>query len=241
VSAKPVANRETGLCEHCGQSIDRHVRLDTDYGPAFFCDEAAAQKYLDDMMMIGGPSPREESHEDCGPVAVDYLAAADAASECVLGVPMVRTDDEKMADEALSIALLAGWHVDSGKQINLTHNSADELKARAALARIIREKMNGFSGELLALAIDPQTESTWPDMRPARKIKFEKPGRPSTLMRDKLVVDYIRRLRFNNTEPNDMKFYLMQAAEKFGGLSYSSVHAIWNAHEKLIEEARSKK
>jgi hypothetical protein len=153
-----------------------------------------------------------------------------------------RTDAEKIADEALSIRLLAGWDVDSGKQVNLKHNSVDETKARAALARIIRERMSGFSGELLALAIDPKTESSWPDMRPARKIKFEKPGRPSTLMRDKMVVDYIRRLRFNSTEPHDMKFFLMQAADKFGpSLSYSSVHAIWSAHEKRIEAARSKK
>jgi hypothetical protein len=153
-----------------------------------------------------------------------------------------RTDVERMADEAWSIALLAGWDVNSGKQISLKHNSTDERTARAALARIIREKMNGFSGELLALAIDPQTKSSWPDMKPARKIKFEKPGRPSTLMRDKLVVDYIRRLRFNSTEPHDMKFFLMQAAEKFGpGLGYSSVHAIWSAHEKRLEVARSKK
>ena len=36
-----------------------------------------------------------------------------------------------------------------------------------------------------------------------------------------------------------MKFYLMQAAQEFGGLGYSRVHAIWTAHEKRIEAARS--
>jgi hypothetical protein len=220
-------------CEHCGRTIDKHVRLDTDYGAAFFCDEKHAEKYLDDMTMIG-PSTRQD--EDCGPI--DNPAAVAAR---VFGVLPTRTDDEKMIDEALSIQLLAGFDVETGKQINFPHNSAAEKKARAALARIVRENMAGFSGELLALAIDPQTKSTWPDMRPARKIKFEKPGRRSTLIRDKLIVDYIRRLRFSGTESHDMKFYLMQAAEKFGGLSYSRVHAIWSAHEKLIEGARSKK
>jgi hypothetical protein len=172
----------------------------------------------------------------------DYLAAARTASERVFGAPIARTDYEKIADEALSIQLLAGFDADSGKQISLKHNSAAEKKARAALARIIREQMNGFSGELLALAIDPQTESSWPGMKPARKIKFEKQGRQSALMRDKLIVDYIRRLRSASTEPHDMKFFLMQAAEKFGpGLGYNSVHAIWSAHEKRIEAARSKK
>jgi hypothetical protein len=171
----------------------------------------------------------------------DYLAAAQAASERVFGVKPHYTDDDKMADEALSIQLLAGFDADTGKQVSLKHNSPAEKNARAALARIIRDKMGGLSGELLALAIDPHTKSKWPDMRPARKIKFEMPGRQSTLMRDKLIVGYIRRLRFNSTEPHDMKFFLMQAADKFGGLSYSTVHAIWSAHEKLIEEASSKK
>jgi hypothetical protein len=150
---------------------------------------------------------------------------------------MTRTDDERMADEVLSIQLLAGFDVDTGKQISFTHNSADERKARAALARIIREKMNGFSGELLALALDPQTKSTWPDMRPARKIKFEKPGRPSTLIRDKRIVDYIRRLRHNSTEPHDMKYFLNAAAATFGGIKYNRVHAIWTAHEKEMEQS----
>jgi len=89
-----------------------------------------------------------------------------------------RTDDERMADEALSIQLLAGFDVDTGKRISFAHYSTDERKARAALARIIREKVNGFSGELLALAIDPQTKSTWLDMRPARKIKLKSQAGP---------------------------------------------------------------
>jgi hypothetical protein len=49
---------EPGPCEHCGRSIDQHFRLDTDYGPAFFCSKNDARKYLDDMAMIGKPAPR---------------------------------------------------------------------------------------------------------------------------------------------------------------------------------------
>ncbi|WP_426608638.1 hypothetical protein [Bradyrhizobium sp. McL0616] len=152
---------------------------------------------------------------------------------------MPRSDKEKMADEALCIQLLAGFDVDTGRSISLAHNSAAERIAREALARIVREKMSGFSGELLALAIDPRTPSTWPVMRPARKVRFEKPGRPSTLMRDKLIVDFIRRMRFNATKKHDMKFFLNAAADKFG-IKYSRVHEIWSVYEKLLEAASDK-
>src|SRR4051812_20727744 len=79
-----------------------------------------------------------------------------------------RTDDRAMADEAQSIRLLAGYDVDTGRTSFLKRNGPDERKAREALARLVREKMSGFSGELLALAIDPRTPSPWPDMKPTR-------------------------------------------------------------------------
>jgi hypothetical protein len=170
----------------------------------------------------------------------DYLAEAQAAGKRVFGVESSRTDEEKMADESLSIQLLAGFDVDTGNLISLAHNSAAELKARAALARIIREKMNGFSGELLALAIDPHTKSARHGWRPARKIKFEKPGRKSTMLREKQIIDYIRRMRFDSTEPRDMKYYLNSAAHKFG-LKYSRVHSVWSEYEKMLKQVASKK
>jgi hypothetical protein len=147
-----------------------------------------------------------------------------------------RSDGEKMADEALSIGLLAGFDVDTGITKNLTRNSPEERKARAALARLIRDKMLGFSGELLAMAIDPRTPSTWPGMKPTRRIRFENPGRASTLMRDKHVVDFIRKQRFNGTA-NKLEPHLA-AAEKRFGIKRSRVHAIWSAHEKMLKAAR---
>lgn len=153
---------------------------------------------------------------------------------------MAGSDKDKMADEALSIRLLAGFDVDSGHTSFLKHNSFEERNARAALARVVRDQMRGFSGELLALAIDPRTASTWPNMKPARKIRFESPGRGkgSTLMRDKLIVDFIRRQRFNGT--TDKIDPHLAAAEKHFGLKRSRVHQIWNAYEKMLKTASAK-
>jgi hypothetical protein len=148
---------------------------------------------------------------------------------------MTYTDEEKMADEALSIRLLAGFDVDTGKtDAFLKHNSPDEKKARGALARIVRYRVGGFAGELLALAIDPSTPSTWPNMKPTRRVKFESParGKSSTVLRDILVVGFIRRSRINGSpklEPH------LAAAEKRFGLKRSGVHKIWKAYEADME------
>lgn len=153
-----------------------------------------------------------------------------------------RSNDQAMADEALSIRLLAGYDVDTGRTSFLKRNGPEERKAREALARLVREKMSGFSGELLALAIDPRTPSTWPDMKPTRRVQFVSPGRgkSSTLMRDKLVVDFIRRLRARETQPNIPMDSYIQAAQTEFGLGRSRVNAIWSAHEKLLQAASAK-
>jgi hypothetical protein len=152
-----------------------------------------------------------------------------------------RPDEEKMADESLSIQLLAGYDVEKGTTKPLKHNSPEERKARAALARIVRERMPGFSGELLALAIDTRTPSTWPGMKAARRIKFESStrGKPSTFMRNTLVVDFIRKQRFNS---NDGKLEpCLAAAEKHFNLKRARVHEIWHAHETILDRAASTK
>jgi hypothetical protein len=54
--------------------------------------------------------------------------------------------------------------------------------------------MPGFSGELLALAIDPYTPSRFSGMKPTRRIRFESParGKPSTWVRDRMVIGFVR-------------------------------------------------
>jgi hypothetical protein len=74
-----------------------------------------------------------------------------------------RSNEEAMADEALSIRLLAGYDVDKSENVAFpSHFGMAERELRAALARTIRAQMTGHSAELLALAIDPFTPSTWP-------------------------------------------------------------------------------
>jgi hypothetical protein len=146
---------------------------------------------------------------------------------------MPRTDDEKMTDEVASIRLLAAYDVETSKNVpSPKHFSKEEKELRAALARSIRDQMNGYAGELLALAIDPFTKSSWPHMRPTTKVKFMRQGRPSTLMIEKRVVDFIRKLRFNSEQERDQKFYITAAMDRFG-LEYSRVHAIWSAYETM--------
>jgi hypothetical protein len=152
-----------------------------------------------------------------------------------------RPDEGKMLDEALSIRLLAGFDVDSGQTTFLKNNSPEERRAREALARLVREKMKGFSGELLALAIDPRTPSPWKDMKPTRRVRFESPGRgkSSTLMRDKLVVDFIRSERRRS---DDGKLEpCLKAAEVRFKIGRSRAHAIWKAYENMLKAAASTK
>src|SRR5207244_2826839 len=99
----------------------------------------------------------------------------------------------------------------------------------------IRDQMKGHSGELLALSIDPFTPSEWAGMRPARTIKFENPGRQSTVFLDQEVVQFIYKMRIRETKPNvPLKSYVMAAVQEFG-LSRSRVYEIWNEHETFLE------
>jgi hypothetical protein len=111
---------------------------------------------------------------------------------------------------------------------------------RAALARTIREQMRGPSAELLALAIDPSKRTEWEGMRPARTIIFERrQGPQSTMFIDQQVVQFIRKTRARETKPNvPLKSYVMAAVQEFG-LRRSRVYAIWKAHDRKIENART--
>jgi hypothetical protein len=110
----------------------------------------------------------------------------------------VRTDDQKIADELLSLRLLAGYQTDKhGREQTsyLKSNSYEEKQARAALARCVRDNMKGLVGECLALAIDPYTASASPTMKPTRRVRFESParGKSSTWARDLAIVHFIRK------------------------------------------------
>jgi hypothetical protein len=90
-----------------------------------------------------------------------------------------REEAHKAKDDELCREFLAGNYLEPG--------SHEEKEARAALARRIRDQMPiSLTRELLALAIDPDTKSSLPNMAPTRKIKFENPttGHASTWRRD---------------------------------------------------------
>jgi hypothetical protein len=136
--------------------------------------------------------------------------------------------DPAEQEELLLMRLLAG--LDDDKPIEplfLDSDSPDEKLARIALAKQLRDgRLGGLAKELLALAIDPWTESTWPGMRPTRKIKFTSatPGPPSTWARDLLVVHFIREQLRNNVGPQDAA---LKAAETQFKLGKSQIYAIW--------------
>jgi hypothetical protein len=147
--------------------------------------------------------------------------------------------DRKMADEKLCLRLLAGYSVDDGKLGFPKSGSADEKACRAALARSIRDCMKGFAAEFLALGIDPRTPSPNPMItRRIRAIKFEKPrGRSPTVMRDILVVGFIRRQR-NKLGKEDAA---LLAAEHEFKLRKSRTHAIWARYKERVGETKKQK
>ena len=142
----------------------------------------------------------------------------------------------KIEDETLALKLLAGFDEDEHGRPRtryLGKNSREERIACGALARLVRDKMGGFSGELLALALDPYTPSKTPGMKPTRQIQFESPsrGQPSTWARDLLVVNLIRTELFHS---NKLEAAIQAAMQRFE-IKRATAQAIWSRYEKLVE------
>jgi hypothetical protein len=170
----------------------------------------------------------------------------------------------KEADAPLILRLLAGFKDDNGVVVTDYDLTPDEEKqARAALARGLRSGIRGFSQELLALAIDPDTPSSWPGMHPTRKIKFENVGRgpPSNWARDILIVEYISAQRRRHMDEHAKKWCLDERAQiwrpgtppwkeemesyyedarKHFNVSRSTAQAVCLKHEKLLNWDASK-
>jgi hypothetical protein len=147
--------------------------------------------------------------------------------------PPWSNDDEKIANEKLILRLMAGYHVDArGREVTsyIEPDSAEGKQARAALARLVRDSIAGFVGELLALAVDPDTPSAIPGMHPIWTFEFKSPARNkrSTLARDLAVVYFITALT------REKRLKPLQAAAAHFGIKYSRLHAIWSQHKKLI-------
>lgn len=180
---------------------------------------------------------RDEPPEDLAASLVrDGYLPDPAASQ----VTPIFSDDQAVAEELLLMRLLAGFD-DSDPNVPkfLDADSPDEKRARIALATQLRDgRLSGRAKELLALAIDPWTESTWPGMRPTRKVKFASatPGPPSTWARDLLVVHFIREQLRDNGGPEDAA---LKSAETKFGLGKSQTHAIWQRAKMLTYDEAS--
>jgi hypothetical protein len=143
----------------------------------------------------------------------------------------------KIEDETLALRLLAGFAQDDhDRPITqyLKNNSRDERLACAALARIVRDHVPGFSGELLALALDPHTASKIPGMKATRRVRFESParGKPSTWARDLLVVNCIRTELFWS-KTGKLEAAIKAAMDRFT-ISRATAQSIWKRYEKLL-------
>ena len=145
--------------------------------------------------------------------------------------------EEEIADYSQCLWLLAGFS--NGTVGFPKTGSKEEWAARAALARYIRHRLKGDIAELLALAIDPRTKSPNPFFKRSTRIfRFDKPrGKPPTVMRDFMVVDFIRK-QWSELRKEDAA---LRAAELTFGLGRSRTHAIWAAHKKLVGGYASKR
>jgi hypothetical protein len=140
---------------------------------------------------------------------------------------------KKIADEALVIGLFAGDEHGNFPE----RDSPEELEARTALARIIRDQMCGFSAELLALAIDPETPSGAMGMTATRRIRFEslRRGRKPTWRRDMRIME---RIRQELSRTNKLEAAYQAAILEFG-ISRSTAQAIWKWHCTALERAHA--
>ena len=150
----------------------------------------------------------------------------------------LREDDELMQNEEMILRLLCGYARKNGKTAisYLKKGGPEERAGLKALAAEVRRKMTGFSGELLALAIDPWTPSKIPGMKPTRRIKFESPARGKSIawIRDLEIVALVNKtLRVQSAKMKPgAKVKLdaaLAAAEKEYGLSRTRIHKIWIA------------
>jgi hypothetical protein len=165
---------------------------------------------------------------------------------------MVKSDDEKIADEMSILRLLAGYHVDrQGREITsfLRPNSDEERKARAILAEQLRDGTLAYHARvLLALAIDPRMPlEPWMRIRPTLKVKFQKPqrgGKPSSWAREQAIIFFIKdRLHKNSKLPEeDPKRWksdepaIAEASDHYG-IERSRTWEIWtewNRHLKSL-------
>jgi hypothetical protein len=143
---------------------------------------------------------------------------------------------EKVADDELSMALLAGATTKPGGSVQyLEPDSAEEKRARSALARRIRDHMPGFTGELLALAIDPDTKSRFVGMVPTRKIRFEnlKKGHASRWRRDLIIAHFIEKQLAQGHKP---EIAYAKACEEFG-VSRGVAQRTLDWHREAMKDA----
>jgi hypothetical protein len=168
---------------------------------------------------------------------------------------MKRPQENRIADDELSLDLLAGARLATNGSKTAAairyfdSNSEEEKLARQALARRVRDFMPGLTGELLALAIDPDTPSKYTGMVPTRRVEFKNVGTgfPSQWRRDLIVIDFIRK-QLNAMWPagpipiDDIPKRKLEAAyaaaEKEYNLRRSTLQAIWARHRATIENAR---
>jgi hypothetical protein len=146
----------------------------------------------------------------------------------------------KMKDEEIVVKFFAGDGSDAPQYP--PHDSTKEKEARAALARIVRDYVPGFSGEMLALAVDPDMPSRFIGMRPLRKIRFESVarGKASTWRRDLHIADFIRKEISNTASPGKDGVSkpkieaVLKAAEEQFGISRATAQRVWKEHEQAM-------